>query len=155
MEKRHRRPLTVTLTLYGVFLLGGGYLLQSGQALSRYAFYSGLPLPVPAWYLPLAGAFWGVLWLVLGAGLWRRKEWARRFTLIAIPLQLGAWLADWLLLSRSEIAIQSFGFDLTVRLAAGGLAAVGLLLDGRRSTAADAGSAAQESGRESKQPHVE
>ncbi len=152
MEKRHRRPIAVTLTVYGVFLLGIGYLLQSGQALSRYTLYSSLPLSVPAWYLPLAGALWGVSWLILGTGLWRRKEWARRFTLIAIPLQLGAWLADWRLFSRSTIAIQSFGFDLILRILAAGLAMAVLLLAGRWEESA---AGAQDTGRESKDPHVE
>lgn len=133
MEKRHRhRPPAVTLTIYGVLLLGGGYLLQAGQALSRYALHNDLPLSVPAWYIPLSGAFWGAIWLVLGAGLWMGREWTRRAALIVLPLQLGAWLADWVLFSRSEIAIQSFGFDLTVRLLAAGWLAAVLLLSGRR-----------------------
>lgn len=152
MEKRHRQPLAVTLTVVNVFLLGTGYLLQSGQALSRYTLYRSLPLSVPAWYLPLAGGVWGVSWLILGAGLWRRKEWARRFTLIAIPLQLGAWLADGLLFSRSTIAIQSFGFDLILRLLAAGLAMAVLLLAGRWETRP---AGAQDPGRESKHLHVE
>jgi hypothetical protein len=133
MEKRHhRRPLAVTLTIYGVLLLGGGYLLQAGQALSRYALHNNLPLSMPAWYIPLTGAFWGVVWLILGAGLWMGREWARRAALVVLPLQLGAWLADWVLFSRSEIAIQSFGFDLAVRLLAAGWLAAVLLLSGRR-----------------------
>jgi len=156
MEKRHRQPFAVTLTVYGVFLLGAGYFLQSGQALSRYSLYNRLPLSVPAWYLPLVGALWGGLWWVLGVGLWRRKEWARRIALIAIPLQVCSWLADWWLFSRSTIAIQSFGFDLVLRLLAAGLAMAILLLAGRWEGAGmDAAAAVQQSGRENRQPHVE
>jgi hypothetical protein len=132
MEKRHRRPLAVTLTVYGVLLLGGGYLLQSGQAVTRYALLSDLPLSVPAWYLALSGACWGALWLALGWGLWRRKEWARRAALFAALLQLAAWWADRILFSRSEIAIQSFGFELVLRLLAVGWLTAVLLLAGRR-----------------------
>ncbi len=156
MENRHRQPFLVTLVIYGVFLLGGGYFLQSGQALSRYLLQAGYPLSVPPWYLPLAGALWGGLWLVLGIGLWRRKEWARRFTLIVLPLQVCFWLADWWLFSRSAIAIQSFGFDLTLRLLAAGLCAAILLLSGRWEGAGKgATAAAPDLGRESIQSHVE
>jgi hypothetical protein len=135
MEKRHRRPFVVTLLAFDVFLLGMGYFLQSGQALSHYSLHQQIALSVPAWYPPLAGGIWGVLWLILAAGLWFLKEWARRLTLIVLPLHLGLWLADWVLFSRSEIAIQSFGFDLILRLIFTGLAAAILLLSGRWNTA--------------------
>lgn len=146
MEKRHRRPLAVTLTVYGVLLLGGAHLLQSGQALAQYRLLEQLGLSVPAWYPPLSAVFWGVLWLVLGVGLWRRRELARRWTLVAFPLQIGAWLADGLLLGRSEITIQSLGFDLALRLLGAGLASAVLLLSGGWEGTA---------GRESIQPHGE
>jgi hypothetical protein len=146
VEKRHRRPLAVTLTVDGVLLLGGAYLLQSGQALLHYRLLDQLTLSVPAWYPPLSAAFWGILWLALGVGLWRRRERARRWTLIVLPLQIGAWLADELLFGRSEIAIQSLGFDLALRLLGAGLASAALLLSGRWEGDAK---------RESTQPHGE
>jgi len=146
MEKRHRRPFVVTLLAFGVFLLGIGHLLQSGQALSHYSLHQQITLSVPAWYLPLAGGIWGILWLILAAGLWFLKEWARRLTLIVLPLYLVLWLADWVLFSRSEIAIQSFGFDLILRLLFTGLAAAILLLSGRWDSA---GAGASSNGRPS------
>jgi hypothetical protein len=155
MEKRHRRPLAVTLTIGGVFLLGAGNILQAGQSLILYRLHQSLPLSVPAWYPPLTGALWGGLWTVLGTGLWLDKEWARRLALWAIPLQLGFWLADWLILSRSEIAIQSFGFDFGLRLAAACLAMAVLFFFGRRKRAGESESAAGNPERETKQPHVE
>jgi len=156
MEKRHRNPFVVTLLAFGVFLLGVGYFLQSGQALSHFALNQKIPLSVAAWYQPLGGGVWGAVWLVLAIGLWRRKEWARRFTLIIIPVQLIFWLGDWLLFSRSSIAIQSFGFDLILRLALAGLGAAILLLSGRWDTAGKAaGALAQEQERENRLPHVE
>jgi len=132
MGKRKSRPLAVTLTAGGVFLLGAGNLVQSGQVLFRYDLFRSLPLSVPAWYPALGGAVWGAVWIVLGAGLWRGREWARRSALIAIPLQLGFWIADWALFSRSTIAIQSFAFDFFLRLLIAGLAAGVLLFGGRR-----------------------
>jgi hypothetical protein len=147
MEKRHHRPFVVTLLASGVFLLGMGNLFQSGQALSHYSLNQQIPLSVPAWYQPLSGGVWGAVWLLLAAGLWLRKEWARRLTLVIIPVQLLFWLGDWLLFSRSSIAIQSFGFDLVLRLVLAGLGVGILLFPGRRKKA-DA--SAQEPERESK-----
>jgi hypothetical protein len=156
MEKRLRRPFLVTLVACGVLLLGGGYLLQSGQAFSRYVLDDLYPLSVPAWSIALTGALWGVVWLVLGTGLWRRREWARRFTLIALPLQLAFWLADECLFSRSTVAIQSIGFDLILRLlAAAFVAAVLLLFGGWEGTGRAAAAAQKDPGRENRQPHVE
>jgi hypothetical protein len=155
MEKHRRRPFVVTLLCYGVFLLGAGYLLKSGQALSHYSLDSRLPLSVPPWYPVLSGGLWGGLWLALAAGLWRGREWARRFTLIALAVQLGVWLADWFLFSRSSIAIQSFWFEFTVRLALSGICAGILLLWGRREAGGKAAAAAGQSGRESTQVHVD
>jgi hypothetical protein len=155
LEKRHRRPLPVTLLIGGVFLLGAGFLLQSGQVLSRYTLYNRLPLSIPAWYLPAVGALWGGLWLILGIGLWRRKEWARRFTLVAIPLQAAFWLADWWLFSRSTIAIQSFAFDFILRLLMAGLATTILLLAGRWDLPGEISSQTQDPGRETRSSNVE
>jgi hypothetical protein len=157
MEKRHGQPCLVTLVIYGVFLLGAGYFLQAGQALSHYSLNSQLPLSVPAWYQPLSGALWGVLWVVLGTGMLRRREWARRFSLVVIPLQIGFWLADWWLFSRSKIAIQSFGFDLLLRLLLAGLSVGILLLSGRWDAPGekDESASALESKRENIQAHVE
>jgi hypothetical protein len=126
MEKRHR-PLGVTLVAAGVLLLGAGYLLQSGQALSRIGLYRQYPLSVPAWYPPLAGAVWGGLCLVLGIGLWLEKAAARRGALIAIPVLFATWLGDLLFFSKNGIAIQSFGFELAVRLILAGAAEAVLL----------------------------
>jgi hypothetical protein len=152
MGKREGRPLAVTLTIYGVFLFGAGCFLQSGQALFHGELFRSLPLSVPDWYLPLTGALWGAFWIILGAGMWRGNEWARRSALIAVPLQLGAWLADWFLLSRSTIAIQSFRFDLVLRLLAAGLVMAVLIGWGRREAP---GKGVQDAGRESKPLHVE
>jgi hypothetical protein len=151
MEKRHRPPFVVTLLASGVFLLGMGYFFQSGQALSHYSLYQQIPLSVPAWYQPLSGGIWGAVWLILAAGLWLWRDWARRLTLIVIPVQMLFWLGDWLLFSRSRIAIQSFEFDLVLRLVLAGLGAGILLFSGRREKAGIAADAsAQKPERESK-----
>jgi hypothetical protein len=122
MEKRPRRPLAVTLTVYGVLFLGAGYCLGAVHSILAYSTLASLPLPVPAWYFPLSGAVWGGVWLTLGIGLRLGREWSRRAALIALPVQYCVWLADERLLSRSAIALQSFGFEAVLRLI---LAAIG------------------------------
>jgi hypothetical protein len=132
MGKRNRRPLSVTWTAYGVFLIGAGYCLQAGQAIFLYSHLEPLPFSVPPWYFIINGILWGIFWLIMGVGLWLGKEWARRITLIGIPVQLAAWLADWRLFSRSHLAVESFGFDFLLRLAAAAAGETVLLLAGRR-----------------------
>jgi len=125
MEKRHRQPYAVTLTAYGVLILGAGYCLGVFHAIFTYSTIESLPLSVPAWYFPLSGIVWGGVWLVLGIGLRFGKEWSRRAALVAIPICFCAWMADEWLLSRSAIALQSFGFEAVLRLI---LAAIGVAL---------------------------
>jgi hypothetical protein len=132
MVKRNRRPLTVTWTAYGVFFLAIGYYLQAGQAILLYSNLKLLPFSVPLWYFIANGVLWGSFWLILGVGLWLGKEWARRIALIGIPVQFIAWLADWRLFSRSTIAVESFGFDVLLRLTAAAAGETVLLLAGRR-----------------------
>ncbi len=123
MEKRSGQPFIVTLTAYGVLILGAGYCLGAIHDVFIYSTIAGLPLSVPAWYFPLSEFAWGGIWLALGIGLGLGKEWSRRASLAAIPIQCLAWLADERLLSRSSIALQSFGFDAGWRLI---LAAIGI-----------------------------
>jgi hypothetical protein len=123
MEKRRRQPLTVTLTAYGVLILGAGYALGAVHSILTYSTLANLSLSVPAWYFPFSGAVWGGFWLALGVGLRWGKEWSRRAALVAIPIQYCAWLADERFLSRSAIALQSFGFEAVLRLV---LAVIGM-----------------------------
>jgi len=66
-----------------------------------------LPLSVPEWYLPLTGAVWGGAALVLGFGLLRGSQRAFRFLFWAVPVYLGWYWADRLLLVRSDFAQRS------------------------------------------------
>jgi hypothetical protein len=156
MEKRHRRPFGVTLTAWGVLILGAGYCLGALHAVLSYSLLKSLPLSVPAWYFPLSGAFWGIVWLVLGIGLLYGKEWSRRAALIAVPVLFLTWLADDRLLTRSAIALQSFAFEAILKLI---LAAIGfsvLIGLGRLSAAgASPASGGENASMEKSTTHVE
>jgi hypothetical protein len=66
-----------------------------------------LPLSVPAWYLPLRGAIWGGVALVLGVGLLRGSRRAYRLLVWAAPIYLLWYWTDRLLFVRSDFAQRS------------------------------------------------
>jgi len=83
-------------------------------------------LSVPAWYLPLTGAIWGGVALVLGLGLLRGSRRAYRLLFWAVPIYLGWYWADRLLFVRTDFAQRSLPAALLMSAVA--LAAVALAL---------------------------
>jgi hypothetical protein len=77
-----------------------------------------LPLSVPAWYLPLTGAVWGIVALVLGLGLLRGSRRAYRLLFWAVPIFLGWYWADRLLFVRTDFAQRSLPAALLISAAA-------------------------------------
>jgi hypothetical protein len=69
-----------------VFLLAGISIGTVAVGATRRALVEPLELSLPDW-LPLAlAAAWGLIWLVVGWGLWRLKPWARISVLILFPV---------------------------------------------------------------------
>jgi len=98
-----RRPAVVTWLAAGVLTCAAFYLARLVLSLAL----PDLPLSVPEWYLPLTGAVWGGAALVLGFGLLRGSRRAYRFLFWAVPIYLGWYWADRLLLVRSDFAQRS------------------------------------------------
>ena len=98
-----RRPAVVTWLAAGVLTCAAFYLARLVLSLAL----PDLPLSVPEWYLPLTGAVWGGAALVLGSGLLRGSRRAYRFLFWAVPVYLGWYWADRLLLVRSDFAQRS------------------------------------------------
>ena len=98
-----RRPAVVTWLAAGVLTCAAFYLARLVLSLAL----PDLPLSVPEWYLPLTGAVWGGAALALGFGLLRGSRRAYRFLFWAVPLYLGWYWADRLLLVRSDFAQRS------------------------------------------------
>jgi len=73
-----------------------------------------LPLSVPDWYLPLTGAIWAGVALVLGVGLWRGSPRAFRLLVWAVPIYLGWYWADRLFLVRSDFSRHSLAAALAI-----------------------------------------
>ena len=98
-----RRPAVVTWLAAGVLTCAAFYLARLVLSLAL----PDLPLSVPEWYLPLTGAVWGGAALALGFGLLRGSRRAYRFLFWAVPIYLGWYWADRLLLVRSDFAQRS------------------------------------------------
>jgi len=98
-----RRPAVVTWLAAGVLTCAAFYLARLVLSLAL----PDLPLSVPEWYLPLTGAVWGGAALALGFGLLRGSRRAYRFLFWAVPVYLGWYWADRLLLVRSDFAQRS------------------------------------------------
>jgi hypothetical protein len=99
----HRRPAVVTWLAAGVLTCAAFYLARLVLSLGL----PNLPLSVPTWYLPLTGAVWGGVALALGIGLLRGSVRAYRLLFWAVPIYLGWYWADRLLLVRSDFAQRS------------------------------------------------
>ena len=98
-----RRPSVVTWLAAGVLTFSAFYLARLMLSLDL----PDLPLSVPSWYLPLTGAVWGALALVLGVGLLRGSKRAYRLTFWIGAFYLLWYWIDRLLLARSEFAERS------------------------------------------------
>ena len=119
---QRRRPAVVTWVAAGVLTLAAFYLARLVLSLAP----PDLPLSVPAWYLPLTGAIWGGVALVLGVGLLRGSRRAYRLLFWAAPIYLLWYWTDRLLFVRSDFAQRSLPAALV--LSAVGLALVYLAL---------------------------
>lgn len=109
-----RRPSSVTFVAVVGLSLSAFYLARLVLSLAS----PPLPLSVPSWYLPLTGALWGGLGLVLAIGLWRGSQKAYRWTLWTIPVYLAWYWIDRLAFLRSDFARSSHPAALAVTAAA-------------------------------------
>lgn len=93
------RPFSVTLLAIAVLTIAGFNLLRFVQAILQRDFLSEFP-SVSLPYLILSGLVWAVSGLVSAWGLWRRKNWASRFTMIFILVYSLAYWLERIWLSR-------------------------------------------------------
>jgi hypothetical protein len=106
------RPLGVTLLGLGVLTLSAVFLIRLATGLRPPSF----PNTIPAWYLPLTGAFWGVVGLSLAYAMLAGKRWAPSFVrLTALAFTCWYWV-DRLLLARSDYAMLSRPADAVINL---------------------------------------
>ncbi|MCA9971744.1 MAG: hypothetical protein KC425_16075 [Anaerolineales bacterium] len=81
------RPLAVTLTLWGVFLVGGWHAARALALLAQQPAAAALAVhPAPGSRLALAVA-WAVLFGGCGVALWRKRPFTRRLIPILSALQ--------------------------------------------------------------------
>lgn len=121
MTSEGRPKLVTTLTL-GVLTLATLYLVRFGLGLTL----PKLPLSVPAWYIPLTGAFWGVGALVVAYGLFTGRAWApgaARWGAVAFAVW---YWADRLIFARSDYAQRTIPASTVITVL--GLAGVWVIL---------------------------
>ncbi len=78
LSSRARRPFLVTLLAFLVLSVAVTNLVRLVQAAQQAAFLAQVLL-VPPLYLMLSGLIWALCGVVLAAGLWLGKSWARPF----------------------------------------------------------------------------
>lgn len=108
------RPRSVTFLALAVLLLGGYRALGAISALAGYDLLRQLPSSLPPAVLLASNAFWGLVFLALGLGVWRLKTWARRGLLAAMTLYLAQGWVERLLFARSDYARATIPFDLVL-----------------------------------------
>jgi hypothetical protein len=109
-----QRPAIVTLLGLGVLTLAAVFLIRLAVGLRS----PSLPNTIPAWYLPLTGAFWGMGGLVVAYGLLTGKPWAPTFARLGALAFTASYWADRLLLSRSDYSALTRPADATINLVA-------------------------------------
>ncbi len=129
-----RRPWTLWSLSLIVTAMGVANLLLALDHARHAADYRALGVSYPPLLRAGCALGWGVALLALAGGLWRRRRWARHWSLIVLS-NYGAFGVLWLLVfarsdySRGRIAFQTV---LTVIL----LALLGWMMRGRRVKAA-------------------
>jgi uncharacterized membrane protein (DUF2068 family) len=96
------RPKSVTLLAVLVSSVAAINLLGVISSVRRYTILSHLPLSLPAGALAASAAVWAVAFGLLAVGLWRLKQWARRGTLVAIPVYLAQIWVERLVFGQSD-----------------------------------------------------
>ncbi len=108
--KSSRRPRIVTWLALGVLIVSAGYLTRFVVGLRL----PELPLTVPAWYVPVNGAVWGLSGLAVAYGLFRGRTWAPALLRLGgLAFLLWYW-ADRLLLVRTDYAVRTRPFSVFV-----------------------------------------
>jgi hypothetical protein len=85
-----KRPFAVTWLAYMVFILSAGNMLGVYGGLTHHQILTSLELELPGWASVIFSGTWMVIWLILGWGLVKLAEWARRATIAAVLIYVSA-----------------------------------------------------------------
>jgi len=99
-----RRPAGVTWLVLLVFILALTHLLGVIDVIERWNLYRLLDMSPPIWVFASLDGVWTVVWISLGTGLWTCREWARRGTLIAVPIYMMLAIGQTVLFAHSPYA---------------------------------------------------
>jgi len=107
-HKRRGIPLSILLLGGWIAALGAVNVIRVIQAIQLADFIISLGLSLPPYLLIGVSAVWALVFLACALGLWRLRSWARRATVIAVPLYELALLAGRALFARSDYARQAW-----------------------------------------------
>ncbi len=99
---RPKRPFGVTLLAMAVLVLAVVNLWRVPYTIQHRELLGSLSLPFPLALHAALGGIWGMGWLVAAWGLWRLKEWARRATLVLVPIYQAYTLIWQAIFARSD-----------------------------------------------------
>ena len=111
-QKRHRRPASVTWLVLLVFILALTNLLSVIDITGRWNLYRTLQTSLPVWVFAAMNGLWAAVWATLGGGLWVCREWARRATLVALPVYMLLSIGQTLLVARSSYSHERLPFSI-------------------------------------------
>jgi hypothetical protein len=94
------RLLSLACVALGAFNLLGGYTL-----VQDYSYLRQLPFDLPLPYLVASRVCWGVIWLMVALGVWRRSAWARAGMLAGSVLYVAQGWFDRLVWGRSDYLV--------------------------------------------------
>jgi hypothetical protein len=121
--RSHRRPWSLWVLSLIILLIGIANLLLGLDHLRRAGYYRDLGVTYPPWLRAGLALTWGVILAGFGAGLARRRPWARRWLLI-VTSNYGAFGVLWMGVyaesdyGRGRIAFQAVVTGLLVALLA-------------------------------------
>jgi hypothetical protein len=82
------RPKIVTFLAAGVLILSAFYFTRALVILREWDFWAKNLPTYTNLYLLGSGLFWGISLIILAAGFWLGRRWARWYILVAAPLYL-------------------------------------------------------------------
>jgi hypothetical protein len=112
-----RRPRSLWIFCLIITLLAVYNVLLALDQLTRAGYYRDLGVSYPPLLRAGLALAWGVALLVVAGGLFRRRRWARRWTLIVLS-NYGAFNVLWLVIfARSDFSRGRLAFEALLTLA--------------------------------------
>jgi hypothetical protein len=98
-EKECKRPRSITILSEMIFLFSCLYLTRLVMTISQWDFLSHTLLKPSPIYLVISGLVFGMIGFPLAVSIWRGSSWAWRTVRLVIPIYLGYYWLERIILS--------------------------------------------------------